>query len=100
LDRQLALAEILATHPDAAVRQGPRARELAEHVVQRSERRNVGALDILGAAHAECGDFESAQRLAREALALADAEGLAASATAIRARLAGYAELRAHRSGQ
>jgi len=100
LDRKLALAEILATHPDPSVRNGPRARELASEVVSRTQRTNAGALDVLGAAHAECGEFEQARQLASEALALAETHGLQANASAIRARLAAYTENRPHRAGR
>lgn len=62
------LAWIRATHPDPALRDGAAALELAMRVVALAP--DPDFLDTLAAAHAEVGDFESAVRVQREALAL------------------------------
>jgi hypothetical protein len=55
------LAWLLATHPDAAVRDGRRALELAEKIVLRDSTR-FGRAATLAAARAESGDFDGAAR--------------------------------------
>ena len=62
------LAWIRATHPDPALRDGDAALRLAEQVVALAP--DPDFLDTLAAAHAELGDFDSAIRVQREALAL------------------------------
>lgn len=85
------LAWMLATAPDEAVRNGQRAVELAKLAVEATQRQSAQMLDVLAAAHAEAGDFQAAQRLAKEALERAGndpaQQGLAG---AIRERLEGY----------
>ena len=58
------LAWLLATHPDPAVRNGPRALELAE----KAGGSGVRALEALAAAQAETGNFEAAQQAEARAL--------------------------------
>lgn len=55
------LAWLLATHPDASVRDGRRALELAEKIVLRDTTR-FGRAATLAAARAESGDFAGAAR--------------------------------------
>ena len=66
-----ATAWILATHPDAAIRDGPTAIEHAERAAQLTE--NPMTLDTLAAAYAEAGDFDRAAATARRAMDLAAA---------------------------
>jgi len=68
------LAWILATRPDAEVRNGGQAVRLAEQACLLTGYRNVMIVGTLGAAYAEAGRFEEAMATARkvEALALAD----------------------------
>jgi protein O-mannosyl-transferase len=68
-DRGIAeeLAWLLATHPDAAVRDGAKALRLAEAADH--ERRTARSLDVLGAAQAELGRFDEARRSAEQAMA-------------------------------
>lgn len=68
------LAWMLATWPDAAVRNGPQAVALAEEANQLSHGTDPKTLQTLGAAYAEAGRFPDAIATARKALALASAE--------------------------
>lgn len=64
---------LLATAPDARVRDGARALSLARHAVELTRRQDSVSLDTLAAAHAEVGEFDAAVIAAREALAVARA---------------------------
>jgi tetratricopeptide (TPR) repeat protein len=78
------LAWLLATHPDASVRNGARALALAEKT--RSE--TVRLLDVLAAAQAEMGHTDLAQRTLLQALGLASKRGTPDEA--LQARLEAY----------
>jgi tetratricopeptide (TPR) repeat protein len=65
------VAHVLATSPDAAVRNGAEAVALAEHAVQLSGGKNPAYLDTLAAAYAEAGRFPKAVETARRAMDLA-----------------------------
>ena len=65
------LAWLLATCPDAALRNGPEAVQLAEHGCAVTRRRNPILLATLAAAYAEAGRFPEAVGTAQEALSLA-----------------------------
>ena len=69
------LAWLLATSPDAALRNGPEAVQLAEHGCAVTGRGNPMLLDTLAAAYAEAGRFPGAVQAAQEALALARTAG-------------------------
>ena len=69
------LAWLLATYPDAALRNGPEAVRLAEHACAVASRRNPALLDTLAAAYAEAGRFPEAINAAQEAIALARTAG-------------------------
>jgi tetratricopeptide (TPR) repeat protein len=62
------LAFILATHPDARLRDGREAVRLAETVCHPTSCRDASALDVLAAAYAESGRFDDAVRTAERAL--------------------------------
>ena len=68
------LAWILATCPDASLRNGPRAVELAQRAVQLSAGTSPQILDTLAAAYAEAGRFPEAVNTARRALELSVAQ--------------------------
>ncbi|HTQ49193.1 MAG TPA: tetratricopeptide repeat protein [Candidatus Acidoferrales bacterium] len=68
------LAWILATCPDASLRNGPRAVELAQRAVQLSAGTSPQILDTLAAAYAEAGRFPEAITTARRALELSSAQ--------------------------
>jgi tetratricopeptide (TPR) repeat protein len=69
------LAWLLATYPDATVRNGPEAVRLAEHACAVTGRRNPELLDTLAAAYAETGRFPEAVNAAQEAISLARTAG-------------------------
>ncbi len=65
------LTRLLATHPDAEVRDGAEAVRLATLVCQATSFDNPTALELLAAAYAETGDFDQATDYAHNALELA-----------------------------
>jgi tetratricopeptide (TPR) repeat protein len=66
----LTLAWLQATSPIDAVRDGASALELAQRLKSSTGGANVMVLDVLAAAFAEQGDFESAQATMHDAVAL------------------------------
>lgn len=66
-----ALARILATCPDAAVRDGRRAVKYARAACERTGFKDPVLLDLLASAHAEAGQWAEAVRFAEQALELA-----------------------------
>lgn len=70
LPAQNELAWTLATHPDASLRDGREALELATRLCEAADFGEPIALDTLAAACAETGDFERAAELARRAAEL------------------------------
>ncbi|MCU0782907.1 MAG: tetratricopeptide repeat protein [Verrucomicrobia bacterium] len=69
------LAWILATHPEAEVRNGAEAVRLAERACQLTDYTLVILVGTLGAAYAESGRFEEAVATANRAAALATSAG-------------------------
>ena len=88
---------IMATARDSTVRNGPRARALAEHAVQLTGRLDADSLDSLAAALAEIGAFEAAAAAAREAADVAGRKGDVRLARAAAGRMQLYASGRAFR---
>jgi tetratricopeptide (TPR) repeat protein len=84
------LAWILATCPDASVRNGTRAVELAQQANQFSGGSNPAILAALAAAYAEVGRFPDAMTTAQKALALATAQTNIAVVNALRAQIGFY----------
>ena len=81
---------ILATSGNVAVRDGVRARSLAERAVALTDGRDPESLDTLGAALAEVGAYEQAHAIALRALALATERGNAELSKDLRLRLELY----------
>jgi tetratricopeptide (TPR) repeat protein len=96
----LGTAWLLATAPDAAVRDGAESEKLAEQANGQGAEVDENALDVLAAAHAEEGDFTRAAELAAHALDLADQRNEKALASAIRSRLALYKDKKPYRESQ
>jgi Flp pilus assembly protein TadD len=84
------LAWLLATSPDASLRDGARAVTVAERAATLTSRREPRVLDVLAAALAEAGRFDEAVATAREAEGLAAARSAPMLVAAIAARRAGY----------
>jgi tetratricopeptide (TPR) repeat protein len=84
------LAWLLATFPDARIRDGPRAVQLAEHADVTTGGRNPVIVATLSAAYAETGRFPDAVRTGRRALDLAGATDNTALADAIKAQIVLY----------
>ena len=82
-------AWILATSPDATVRNGEKAAELARRAIQRSSGQEVRAFDALAAALAEQGQFPAAVDAAEQAstIALTRGDQVLADAIGERTRL-------------
>jgi tetratricopeptide (TPR) repeat protein len=89
---QLSLAWMLATAPEAAVRNGPDALQLAERAYQTIGARNLMSFRVLAAACAEVGKFSDAMQLAREGAQRAAAQGQAALAHSLEGDLSLYEE--------
>lgn len=89
------LAWLLATAPDAAVRDGRRALDHAQRAHAAARPPEWWLLGTLGAAHAECGDFGAAEEWTRRALAQAPKQ----EHDRIHARLAAYAARQPVRDG-
>jgi tetratricopeptide (TPR) repeat protein len=84
------LAMLLATSPDAALRNGARALELAQHANQITGGRNALVLATLAAAYAETGRFAEAAATARTALGLASRRPNSQLAQAIQMQVQRY----------
>jgi tetratricopeptide (TPR) repeat protein len=80
---QNALAWTLGTAPQASLRDGPRAVQLATQLCQASGGGNPIALRTLAAAYAQAARYPDAVRTAQEALQLAQARSNSALATAL-----------------
>ncbi|MGE0680115.1 MAG: tetratricopeptide repeat protein [Candidatus Binatia bacterium] len=65
------LAWILATHPDASLRDGAKAVQLAQEACERTNYRDPVLLDTLAAAYAEAGRFQDAIQIERTAVQIA-----------------------------
>ncbi|MGD0367149.1 MAG: tetratricopeptide repeat protein [Acidobacteriaceae bacterium] len=84
------LAWLLATAPDASVRNGTEALSLAENANRLAPADDPDVFDALGAAWAENGQFTNAIASAKRALDLAVSRNNAKMAAAIRSRLQLY----------
>ena len=89
-DAALSLAWILATNPDAELRDGREAVRLSLMACEATGNRDPAALDVLAAAYAEAGRFDEAVATARKAVALASDKGDARQAEALQHRLQLY----------
>jgi tetratricopeptide (TPR) repeat protein len=94
----LGAAWLLATTPDASLRNGPEALSLAEGAQDLVPAEDPDVLDTLAAAYAENGQFAKAAASAERALELAVARGNASQSAAIRARMLLYMENKPYRS--
>ena len=81
------LAWILATWPDASMRNGPQAIDLAQRATELSGGRDPAILRVLAAAYAENVQMAEAVSAARRALELAEAQSNAVLADALRSQI-------------
>ncbi len=81
------LAWILATSPDARLRNGPEAVEWATRVCELDGYKRITLLDTLAAAFAEAGRFDDAIRVSKQMLAMMDNQTQAARGIAARLEL-------------
>ena len=84
------LAWLLATAADPKLRNGRRAVELAEQAVVATNGSDPVFLHTLSAAYAEDGQFGKATAAAKDALEIAEANGITALAESLRSKLALY----------
>ena len=84
-------ARLLATCPDASVRNGEEAVRLADRAKELTGGKDPTFLDTLSAAYAETGSFAQASEIEEQALTLAAQQGDSALATRLKAHLARYA---------
>jgi tetratricopeptide (TPR) repeat protein len=84
------LAWVLATCPDASIRNGAQAVQLAQQAEQLSGGKDPVLLGTLAAAYAEIGQFKQAVATAQRALEVATAQTNAPQAETLRARLKLY----------
>ena len=81
-------AWLLATSPDAALRNGSGAIPLARHAVELTSGRAPELIGTLAAAYAEAGDFDKAIETEQQAIDLATREGNTRLAALLNSRLA------------
>jgi spermidine synthase len=92
-DNQAALRQaawVLATSPEASVRNGGEAVKLAERAAGLPGGGDPAVLDVLAAAYAEAGRFAQAAQAARKAMTIAAEQGKQPLAEAIKGRLGLY----------
>jgi tetratricopeptide (TPR) repeat protein len=90
MNAQSNLAWVLATSPDPSLRDGAKAVELAEKVIQLAGHPNAMILRTLAAGYAESGKFSDAIDIAHRALQLAVAQGNAPLAQDLQLNIANY----------
>ena len=90
VESQKNLAWLRATCPEASLRNGVEAIELARQADQSCGGKRLDILDVLAAAYAEAGWFAEALAAERKGLELAKQQHDLASADVMRARLALY----------
>lgn len=93
------MAWLMATVPDAKLRNAPQAIQIGERLAELTVRKQPRPLDTLAAAYAEAGRYKEAVATAREAAALAEAQGQTNLASEIKARVALYANRHSYRIG-
>jgi protein O-mannosyl-transferase len=94
------IAWMLATNPNASVRNGAEAVELAKRASKLSGGKEPAILGTLAAAYAETGRFAEAVETAQRALALATNQSRAALAHTLRAQLKLYQHGSPYREGR
>jgi tetratricopeptide (TPR) repeat protein len=83
-------ASLMATSPDASIRNGPEAVLLAERARDLTQAQDISVLDTLSASYAETGRFDKAKDALTQALALTEKQGDADLAAKLKAHQARY----------
>ena len=91
-------AWLMATAPDASVRNGGQAIGLAKSAIALSPGEDPDLLDVLAAAYAETGEFDRASTQISRAIAVADLRGNKELAADLRLRQKLYLEKKPYRS--
>jgi len=91
------LAWVLATCPDASIRNGVRALALARQLNNLANGRSPWVLSTLAAAYAETGRFTEAKAAANQALKLSDTQSITALSNALKSQLQSYETNRPYR---
>jgi tetratricopeptide (TPR) repeat protein len=99
VDALNSLAWTLATHPNRAYQDGPKAVGLAERAVELTSSNDPLPLDTLAASYARVGDFAKAVQTAEKAIAAARKLNKPDLARSMQARLLGYQNRKAFASG-
>jgi tetratricopeptide (TPR) repeat protein len=84
------IAWVLATGPDAALRNGTEALSLAQRAVELSKGGDPAILDVLAAAYAESGNYAKASETDRRALELTTKQNQAGLSRTLQDRIALY----------
>jgi hypothetical protein len=84
------MAWLMATAPEASVRNAPQAIQIGERLAELTTRKEPKPLDTLAAAYADAGRFDEAVATAREARTLAGALNQSNLVQAISIRLKNY----------
>src|SRR5207248_9554181 len=99
MNAEVNLAWILATAPDASMRDGAKAVSLAEDVARRAGHANAIVLRTLAAAYAETDRFSEAIETAEQAIYLTKATGNDGLAIELERNIAAYRLNQPIRSG-
>lgn len=99
LNAEVNLAWVLATSSDDSLRNGARAVQLAEDVINRAGHPNAIVLRTLAAAYAEVGRFNDAIAAAQQAIEIARATGNEGLITDLQRSIAAYQSSQPIRSG-
>jgi tetratricopeptide (TPR) repeat protein len=83
-------ASVLATCPDASIRDGAEALALAERAKRLTSGQDPSILDTVSAAYAETGGFSRAIEIEQEAMALASKQGKSGLVSSLKLHLAKY----------
>lgn len=100
MNAEVNLAWILATSPDDSLRNGARAVQLGEDVMNRAGHPNAIVLRTLAAAYAETGRFNDAIAAAQQAIEIARASGNEGLIVDLERSIATYQSNQPIRSGQ
>jgi tetratricopeptide (TPR) repeat protein len=99
MNAEVNLAWVLATSPDDSLRNGARAVQLAEDVVNRAGHPNAIVLRTLAAAYAEVGRFNDAITTAQQAIEIAKATANEGLISDLERSIAAYQSNQSVRSG-